>query len=256
VIDLHCHLLPGVDDGAADIAESLAMARIAVADGIRIVACTPHISPGVYDNNGPGIRDAVEELAAALFDNGIDLYLLAGADVHLAPNMVEGLKNGRILTLAESRYFLFEPPHHIVPPRLEEVAAELLAAGYVPILTHPERLSWIDAHYASIRRLFAAGVWMQITANSMTGAFGKAPRYWADRMLDEGIVHIIATDAHSTGRRRPVLSAARAAAAARLGEAEADRLCETRPLGIIKNWAPDDIVSPPALAEAKAFSSG
>ena len=256
MIDLHCHLLPGIDDGAKDLSESIAMARIAVADGIRIVACTPHISPGVYDNDGPGIRRAVDELATALFDHGVDLYLLAGADVHLAPNMVEGLGSGRILTLADSRYFLLEPPHHIPPPRLEEVAAGLIAAGYVPVLTHPERLSWIDTHYASIRRLFSAGVWMQITATSITGVFGKVPRYWADRMLDEGMVHIIATDAHSTGRRRPVLSAARAAAAVRLGEEEADRLCEVRPLGIVKNRSPNDIVPPPALSETEAFGFG
>ncbi|MGX1100238.1 tyrosine-protein phosphatase [Amorphus sp. MBR-141] len=255
MIDLHCHLLPGIDDGAKDLAQSIEMAKMAVADGIRITACTPHITPGVYDNDGPGIRSAVEALAAALFERGIDLYVLTGADVHLTPRMVDGLRSGRLLTIADSRYFLFEPPHHVAPPRMEEVLAELGKAGYVPILTHPERLSWIESHYESIRRLFNAGVWMQITGNSITGTFGKGAQYWAERMLDEGMVHIIATDAHATGHRRPNLSDARAAVAARLGEDEAENVCETRPLGIVKNLAPSDIIPPPALVSAGALGT-
>jgi protein-tyrosine phosphatase len=246
MIDLHCHLLPGIDDGARDLATSLEMARMAVADGIRIQACTPHITPGIYDNEGPQIRLAVEELAGALYDAGIDLYLVTGADVHLAPRLVEGMQSGRIPTIADSRYFLLEPPHHIVPQRLDEVVEDLCAAGYVPVITHPERLSWIETHYSYIKRLFAAGAWIQLTAGSITGAFGSQPRYWAERMLDEGIVHLIATDAHNTGRRRPSLASARDAVATRLGEAEAEHVSVTRPLGIVKNLAPTDIVAPPA----------
>lgn len=255
MIDLHCHLLPGIDDGAVDLAQSIEMARMAVADGIRIVACTPHIAPGVYDNEGPAIRIAVENLARTLYARGIDLYVLAGADVHLAPNLSEGLRSGRILTIADSRYFLLEPPHHVIPPRLEEAAAEFSAAGYVPILTHPERLSWIGTHYSSIRRLFDAGVWMQITAMSITGTFGGGPRYWAERMLDEGMVHLISSDAHSTGRRRPNLSEARAKVAARLGEQEAEHLFMTRPLGVVKNLDPSHIVPPLALVDASRLSA-
>lgn len=246
MIDLHCHLLPGIDDGARDLTASLEMARLAVADGIRIQACTPHIAPGIYDNTGPQIRHAVEELASALFDNDIDLYLLTGADVHLAPRLVDGLRTGRIPTLADSRYFLLEPPHHIAPPRLDEVVEELCAAGYVPVITHPERLSWIEPHYCYIKRLFWAGAWIQLTAGSITGDFGSQPRYWAERMLDEGIVHLIATDAHNAGRRRPSLSRARDAVAQRLGEAEAEHVSVTRPLGIVKNLASSEIVAPPA----------
>lgn len=250
MIDLHCHLLPGIDDGASDLATSLEMARLAVQDGVRIQACTPHITPGIYDNDGAQIRQAVEELAAALYDNGIDLYLVTGADVHLAPRMIEGMRTGQIPTLADSRYFLLEPPHHIVPQRMDEVVEDLCAAGYVPVLTHPERLSWIETHYSYIKRLVAAGAWVQLTAGSITGSFGSQPRYWAERMLDEGIVHLIASDGHNTGRRRPGLAAARAAVAERLGEAEAEHVSVTRPLGIVKNWAPADIIAPPALDAA------
>src|SRR5690606_29532618 len=110
---------------------------------------------------------------------------------------------GRLLTLADTRYVLVEPPHHVAPPRLEDLFFALSAAGYVPILTHPERLSWINTHYDAIKRLADAGVWMQLTAGSLTGAFGRNARYWAERMLDEGRAHILATDAHDTVRRPP-----------------------------------------------------
>lgn len=238
VIDLHCHILPGLDDGARDFAEALEMARRAAADGIETVACTPHVHAGLYDNTGPGIAAAVERLQAALDDAAIGLRLHVGADVHLAPDLVSGLAAGQVPTLAGSRYFLLEPPHHVAPPRLDEKVFELLAAGFVPILTHPERLLWIEAHYAMIRRLVAAGAWLQVTGGSLTGRFGRRARYWSERLMEDGMVHLLATDAHDAERRPPVLSVARAAAARRLGEAEAERLVVTRPQAVLDNRPP------------------
>ena len=117
------------------------------------------------------------------------------------------LRSGQLLSLADTRYVLVEPPHHVAPPRLEDLFFNLLVAGYVPILTHPERLTWIkDPTIQTVQRLVRAGVWMQITAGSLAGAFGRNARYWAERMLDEGCVHILATDAHDVNRRPPNLS--------------------------------------------------
>jgi protein-tyrosine phosphatase len=241
MIDLHCHLLPGIDDGPADSAMSLAMARIAVADGIETIACTPHITPGFYDNSGLEIRAGVERLSRELADAGIQLSLVTGADVHLAPDLTSGLRSGRIPTLAGSRYFLFEPPHRVLPPRMEDVVFRLMAEGYVPILTHPERLAWIASHFDLIRRLRSAGVWMQLTAMSITGGFGRRVRYWSERLLDEGLADILATDAHDCDRRPPCLSQARSLVARRVGEAEAHRMVVTRPEGILRNLSPDEI---------------
>lgn len=241
MIDLHCHILPGIDDGAPDLETSLAMARLAVADGIAITACTPHITPGVYDNTGPNILRAIADLQRALDEAGIGLKLTSGADIHLAPDLGEGLKSGRAPSLGGSRYFLFEPPHHVAPPRLCEAAQDLIHAGYVPVVTHPERLTWIEDHYETMKTMAAAGAWMQITAGSITGRFGKRPRYWAERMLDEGLVHILATDAHNLKARAPILSQARDAVAARLGEEEATQMVLTRPRGILANQPPAEL---------------
>lgn len=247
MIDLHCHILPGVDDGAATLGGSLEMARAQVDDGVTIVACTPHILPGLYYNSGSQIRKAVQRLQDVLDQEGIALRLAAGADNHIVPDFVSGLRTGHLLSLGDSRYVLVEPPHHVVPPRLEELFFTLLAAGYVPILTHPERLSWIKTHYAAITRLTQAGVWMQITAGSLSGTFGRNARYWAERMLAEGRVHILATDAHDTQRRPPNLSEGRELAAALVGADEAEHLVMTRPRGVLVNAMPSQMPPPAAV---------
>lgn len=246
MIDLHCHIIPGIDDGAADLQTSLEMARIAVADGVEVLACTPHILPGVYHNCGSEIRAATRELQLRLDDSDIPLRLVSGADVHLVPDMPAGLRSGRILSLADTRYVLVEPPHHVAPLRLVETFFGILVNGYVPVLTHPERLTWIESHYAAIVQLFQKGVWMQITAGSLLGGFGRGPRYWAERMLEEGRVHILASDAHGVGRRRPNLGRGREAAAKLVGEQEAEHLVYTRPLGILENRPPSELPTPSA----------
>jgi len=248
VIDLHCHILPGIDDGASDLSVSLEMAQAFIDDGVTHVACTPHILPGLYHNSGPQIRQAVEQLQRVLDEKGIALQLVPGADNHIVPDFVGGLRSGHLLSLADTRYVLVEPPHHVAPPRLEQLFFGLVTAGYVPILTHPERLSWIRTHYGAIERMARSGVWMQVTAGSLTGAFGGNARYWAERMLDEGIVRILATDAHDTIRRPPNLSEGRSLAAARVGASEAEHLVMTRPRGVLTDAAPSDLPDPAASA--------
>jgi protein-tyrosine phosphatase len=247
LIDLHCHILPGVDDGARDLATSLVMARTAVADGIELIACTPHILPGVYNNSGPVIRAAVDRLQAEIEHAGIPVRLTFGADVHLAPGLSEQLKAGQALALHGTRYFLFEPPHHVAPPRLEDQTFELLTAGYVPILTHPERLTWIETQYAMIERLARNGVLLQITAGSFTGRFGSRPKYWAERLLDDGLCHVLATDAHDPERRPPRLAQARDIVARRMGDAEALNTVVGRPWAILNDAARADLPGPPPL---------
>jgi protein-tyrosine phosphatase len=233
MIDIHCHILPGLDDGAESLDISLAMAEMAVADGVTHVVCTPHITPGVYHNTAGGIAAAVAALQAELDQRGIDLRLAAGADIHISPTLVADLHSGAAPTLAGSRAMLFEPPHHVLPPRMDQAVARLIAAGYVPVITHPERLSWIENRYDLVVALSDMGAPMQVTAGSINGAFGRRPQYWAERMLDEGRVDIIASDAHNTRSRSPRLSHARDRVAERLGETEAENLVLWRPAALL-----------------------
>ena len=252
MIDLHCHILPGIDDGAPNREVALAMARCAVADGITVTACTPHIYPGLYDNCRADIARAITAFQQVLEEEGIALRLVIGADTHLAPDLSSAIREGRVPTLNGSRYLLLEPPHHSVPPRFEESVFNLRTAGIIPVITHPERLSWIESHYSSFEKLVKGGAWMQITSGSLTGRFGKRPKYWGERMLDEGLVHILATDSHHIDRRPPLLAEGRDAAATRLGEDEAWHLVRTRPQGIIDDTPADSL---PALPDRGATAT-
>lgn len=220
------------------------MARLLVHEGVQVVACTPHIMPGVFNNTGEDIKRRVKQLQDSLDRAGISLTLVSGADVHVAPDLVQGIRTGRILTLHDTKYILVEPPHNVAPPRLEDMFFDLSVAGFVPVLTHPERLRWIESGYQKICRLCQAGAWMQLTAGSLLGMFGDRPKYWAERMLAEGRVHILATDAHNSMRRRPVLRAAFEKAAMLVGENEANRLVVDRPY-LILNDAPPSEMPPP-----------
>jgi protein-tyrosine phosphatase len=250
LIDLHCHILPGIDDGANNLSVSLDMAKAFVAQDVTVVACTPHILPGLYHNTGDAIRQAVADLQVVLDEEEIPLLLVTGADVHVAPDFISGLRSGRLLSLADTRYVLVEPPHHTAPPQLEDFFFDLIVAGYVPILTHPERLSWVPSRYDTIKRLVRAGVWMQITAGSLSGSFGRNALYWAHRMLDEGCVHLIATDAHDAERRLPDLAVGRDCAAKRVGAKEAQRLVMDRPMGILRDEPPSSLPAPSRVADA------
>ncbi|HET6389285.1 tyrosine-protein phosphatase [Hyphomicrobium sp.] len=247
MIDVHCHILPGIDDGAPDIRASLRMASALIDDGVEAVVCTPHILPGLYHNTGPLIRAATEELRSALAAAGVHLSLFSGADAHICPDFGAKLKSGEILTLADSRYVLLELPMHVRPEPLTKFVFELMVAGYVPIISHPERLAWIEPHFSLIRRLARSGVWFQVTSGSLLGAFGRSAKYWAERLLDEGFVHLLATDAHDLERRAPDLKRGRDAAASRVGDVEANHLVFTRPQGILANTSPSNL--PLSLAQ-------
>jgi protein-tyrosine phosphatase len=247
VIDLHCHMLPGIDDGARDLDTALAMARMAAEDGIEVTACTPHIYPGLYENATENIGPAVDAFRGAVEEAGISLQLTFGADIQIVPELLAGLRRGTHPTLHGSRYFLFEPPHHTVPVRFADTLFDTLAAGYTPIITHPERLTWLDdEHYDWFVDAAADGAWIQLTAAALTGAFGRRAQYWSERMLDDGIVHILATDAHDPDHRPPILSAGRDAAAKWVGAEEARRMVDDRPRAVLADLPAGGIVPPPA----------
>ncbi|WP_295384900.1 CpsB/CapC family capsule biosynthesis tyrosine phosphatase [uncultured Thiodictyon sp.] len=250
MIDLHCHLLPGIDDGSNSLAMSLAMARLAVAEGITTTACTPHIYPNLFENEGSDIRRRVARLADQLHAADIPLKVTHGADIQIVPELVAGLRSGRLPTLNGSRYFLFEPPHVVVPLAFERLIDDSLAAGYVPVITHPERLGWLseDTYGWFVNAVFE-GAWIQLTADAVTGRFGKGARRWSERLLDDGLVHLLASDAHDDIHRPPRIGEGRRAAERWVGAAEAQRLVHDRPQAILDDRDPLGVAPPPALAD-------
>lgn len=244
MIDLHSHILPGLDDGARDLGVALEMGRRYAAQGVTHVACTPHILPGLYHNSGSGIREAVAALQRALDMADIPLRLVAGADNHVIPDFVARLRAGELLAIDDSRYVLVEPPHHVAPSRLDDLLFAIVMAGFTPIVTHPERLSWIERDYDLVWRLVDMGVWMQVTSGSLRGVFGQRARYWAERMLGEGRVHVLATDAHDLEARPPDLAEGRYLAERLVGSREAEHLVVTRGAAILNNELPQGLPVP------------
>lgn len=228
-VDIHCHLLPGIDDGAADWDETLAMARMAVADGFSTIVATPHQLGSFAQNQGEQIRAAVVHLQMFLEQHQVPLRVLPGADVRIEAGMLEGLKRGDVLSMGDHRrHVLLELPHELYVP-LDRLIVELQSIRMIGILSHPERNQGILSQPALLRPLVAAGCLMQVTAGSLTGGFGAAAQKLSTWMLDQGLVHFVSTDAHSTRSRKPQMSPAFAVVAERMGVETAFDLCCRNP---------------------------
>ncbi|MBI3596539.1 MAG: capsular biosynthesis protein [Nitrospirae bacterium] len=207
MIDIHCHILPGLDDGARTMDEALAMARMAAVDGIDTLVASSHITPGVYDNSPGRIVAAAAAFGDRLYNEGIPLRIIPGADVRMSPELLNG--SPRYLCINEDTpYFLFEFPHDLVPPGSERLVETLCGRGLVPVITHPERNMELQRRPEKLEPFVKMGCLVQITAMSLTGEFGPRAQAVAERYLKEGRVHLIATDAHDTEKRPPILSRA------------------------------------------------
>lgn len=229
MIDLHSHILHGIDDGAADIRMALEMARRAADDGVEVMACTPHFLPGVYDPAVPDVIARVAELNDRLLAERIDLVVVTGCEAHVRPDMVERLKRSQILPIHTGRHVLCEAPTVTMPQHLDYLFINMIAAGYTPILAHVERYRWIDRALPFIKRMSESGVLMQVTAGSFVGEYGRTAQEWAMRLLLDGLVSIVASDAHDPAERPPGISKARKLVKAELGEHEARRIFIERP---------------------------
>jgi len=209
MIDLHIHILPGIDDGAATSQEALAMARSAVAGGIKAVVATPHVISGLFNNDKSGILAAVHLLQKYLQDCDIPLTVYPGAEYMLEPDLAEGLAAGEILTLADGgRYLLVEFPAVGIPLHADQALFEISLQGVTPIIAHPERNIELLRDPGKLRPFLERGALCQGTAASFSGMFGKKVRQVALTYLLEGYYSFISSDAHGDGARAraPVLT--------------------------------------------------
>jgi protein-tyrosine phosphatase len=244
MIDLHSHILHGLDDGARTLEESLAMARLAVADGITVIAATPH-SPAstaclIYE---PAvIRARTSRLVAALAAEQIALQVVVGTEIACEPVMAEKLARGTLLPYAGTRTVLLEPPWGRLPANFATAVFTLQLAGYRVLLAHPERLPDVQDDPNVLVPLVERGVLVQLTAQALTGGQGEYMRELAETLLTHGLVHVLASDAHGPPpRRTPALAYARQRATALVGEAVATALVLDTPRALLDGLA----VTPP-----------
>jgi len=218
MIDIHSHILPGMDDGARTMSDALEMARLAAMQGIRYVIATPHHANGHYETPAPRIRAAVEELNAQLNRAAITLTVYTGQEIRVFRELIEEWEQGSLCTLADSRYMLLELPSSHIPTYFGEIVHELVIRGVVPIIAHPERNAQINASPNELLTYIAQGALCQLTAHSLIGKFGRKIQRRSRLLCQSGMVHFIASDAHNCHYRAFQLKTAYEVAAKRLGE--------------------------------------
>jgi len=229
VIDLHAHILPGLDHGARDWDEAMMLCQMALDDGITTIAATPHVSEA-FPNSRTKILAVRREMLQRLADAGIGIRVAEGGDYHVHPD----LGHAKVLTLGgNGRYFLLEFPYYVLPPRSEVFVESLIAKGLTPVITHPERITSLHGREEKLEPLLEKGALVQVTAGSVSGNFGPACRASAVRMLKEGWVHILASDAHWVDERQPILSEGMTEAARIIGSTAARALVEDNPKKIL-----------------------
>lgn len=235
MIDIHCHILPGLDDGPDSMEETLEMCRLSVERGMTGIIATPHMFNGMFPTDRKSILESYALVRDVLASEGVPLKLYAGADLHLVPGLGEKIQNNSALTLNDGRYFLLEFPSRLLPPNLNQVVEELIFLGYIPIITHPERNEAILKREEILFDLIHLGALCQITAMSLTGEFGKRCERFARTIIEAGAVHFIASDAHSTGWRSPGLDSAVRVAEQLIGRESARRLVRDHPEAVLSN---------------------
>jgi protein-tyrosine phosphatase len=238
MIDLHNHILPGVDDGAKSVEEACEMARALLSQGVTAVCCTPHTTEWASAGDEPRIQQRVAELRVALASDGLGLELLAGAEAHITPSLAADVQRHEVPTLNGTPYLLLEFPYDSVPPFYERVVFELQVNGIRPVIAHPERIAPIADD---------PGI--------LSGGFGPRLREVSELMLEHRLVHLIASDAHDAqpDGRLYALEGARSAATRLLGGQPAKALFEDTPARIV---AGEPVAAPePIMPKKRGFFS-
>ncbi|MCK8125770.1 capsule biosynthesis protein CapC [Pseudoalteromonas sp. S1610] len=233
MIDIHTHILPGIDDGAKDLTESLALLKLAESDGITHMVATPHIYVGRFNNVTAQIQNDLESLKLESLKEGINVKLAAAAEVRLDIElmaMVMANKLPFIGKIADKNVLLLELPHSHMPQGYDKFIQWLAKQNIRVIIPHPERNRDIQSNLYYIEHLKQLGCDFQLTASSIEGEWGESAQTIALQMLQDGLVNYVASDAHSVKRRPPILSQARKTVAQLLGEERATALFVTNPL--------------------------
>jgi protein-tyrosine phosphatase len=234
MIDIHSHILPGLDDGPKKISQAIEMCRLAEADGIHTIVATPHTLNGVYQNEKGLILKGVQDLRQILEREGIGIEILPGTDTHVHPGLLDHIMNGHAMTLNDTgRYIMLEFPDYFIFQNISKLLDLLISKGMIPIISHPERNRQMMRKIEILREMVAGGALSQITAMSITGKFGRQVKKAAEKMIKENLVQVIASDSHSPNHRPPVLSPAIERVRKWIGAEEALDMVTTIPEAII-----------------------
>ncbi len=236
MVDIHCHVLPETDDGAVSLEESVAMCRVAASDGIKTIVATPHMFDGVHAT--PARETIRRKIAMVMQACGGCVQIVPGGEVRYSYEIFQEAHDPDArIKLNGTSYMLLEFPFHSVPPNIEMTIFQILNAGITPVIAHPERNKRIQEKPAILATLIERGAFAQLDAGSINKGFGPEAHRLSKQIIEAGLAHFIATDAHHLDRRRPVLSQAVAIAAEWGGEEYARAMVEDNPAALINDRA-------------------
>lgn len=234
IIDLHSHVLPGLDDGAVDWSQSIEMSRLAVAEGIAEMVCTPHWVYGLHDNTRERILHSCDTLQRKLADSAIALKVHPGCEIRLEPDILQQLTSRRLLTLNDTgRHALIELPGEFTHNYVENCLRNLMDHGITPVLSHPERNPGLIRCPERLVHWVRMGVLCQITAASLRGRFGPVIQRFTVTLIQHQLAHFMATDAHGPQVRSPRLSVAVLDLVALIGPEAAERMVVSNPRAVL-----------------------
>ena len=241
MIDIHAHILPGLDDGAADIEDAVELARIAQGNGVSAIVATPHCNlPGTYDNYfGKAYIDIYEQTVEAVRKAGIDIQILPGMEAFGTYDLPELIVEQKIMPINQSRYILIEFAFEENPDYVEDVLKRVKAVGAKPVIAHPERYGFVQDDVRCgmriVKKWSREGYAFQINKSSFLGKFGRGTMDTAYKLLDKGIVTAIASDAHGVEFRTPNMMDAYDELAKSYSRKELQILLHDNPLRICNN---------------------
>jgi protein-tyrosine phosphatase len=232
MVDIHCHVLPETDDGAISLEESVAMCRAAAADGIKTIVATPHMFNGVYA--APDKETINQKITMVMQACDACVSIVPGGEVRYSHEIFQEIEDpGGRIRLNGGSYMLLEFPFRSMPPNVEVSIFHILKAGVTPVIAHPERNRTLQEKPVMLGELIERGAFAQLDAASLTGSFGREAQRAAKQIIEAGMAHFIATDAHHQDRRRPYLSRAAAIAADWGGEEYARAMVESNPEALV-----------------------
>lgn len=244
MIDIHSHILPGLDDGAQSLEDSLEMAKQAYRDGIDTIIATPHYN-SVYKNTANGILQAVKHLNDALYHHDIPVNILPGQEIRIYGQMLSDLNEGKLLALNQTSGYIFvELPHNHVPRYTSQLLFELKMLGYQPIIVHPERNKEIIQNPEVLYKLVQNGALTQVTASSVGGQFGRKIAKFSIKLIKANLAHFMASDAHDTKKRTVHLKESFRIVAKEISNSKRDEMINNSKLLVEGKWVEADEPSP------------
>ena len=252
MIDIHCHILPNVDDGSESLEESIEMAKIAESEGITKIVNTSHCHFDFKYKKGNELKLELEKFNQALKEENINIEVLLGNELYYTSDLIERFDELDFFSMNNSKYILMEFSPINFPKNIEDVIYEIKIRGYIPIIAHAERYKQVQEDVNIVLDCIKEGALIQVNASSILGKNGEKTEDTSKKLLDNNMVHFVATDAHSSNRRRPLIKDSYNYILKNYGKEVSEKLFIENPTAVIEN-RDISILNPTKYEEKRSF---